>query len=60
MKKKHKRELVKIILSALLLGIAAALFNLLPIDFEITGFFIMRICVYGAIYLILGFGKLFP
>ncbi|MCR5693424.1 MAG: heavy metal translocating P-type ATPase [Clostridia bacterium] len=55
MKKKHKRELFKIILSVVLLGTAALLLNLLPIDYTNTGFFIMRICIYAGVYMILGF-----
>lgn len=56
MKKKHKRELFKIILSTVLLGAAALIFALVPIDFGNVWFFVMRICVYAAVYLILGFG----
>lgn len=55
MKKKHKRELFKIILSVVLLAAAAVTFHVVPIDFDNVGFFIMRICVYAAIYLILAF-----
>ena len=55
MKKKHKKELVKIIVATVLLIAAAVSFALIPIDFGNTGFFVMRIIVYAAIYMILGF-----
>ncbi len=55
MKKIHKRELFKIILSAVLLGTAALVFALVPLDYSNFGFFMLRICVYAGIYMILGF-----
>ncbi len=55
MKRKHKRELLKIIVATVLLVAAAVSFALIPIDFGNTGFFVMRIIVYAAIYMILGF-----
>ncbi len=55
MKKKHKRELIKIIIATVLLIAAALSFRFIPIDYGNVWFFVMRICVYAAIYMILGF-----
>lgn len=53
--KKQKRELIKLIVSAVLLIAAAVFFATVPLDYSNPFVFAARIAVFAAIYLITGF-----
>lgn len=54
MNKKQKCELIRLVVTGILLAAASVLFRLLPLDYGRPLFFIIRIVVFAAIYLIVG------